>query len=230
MEQKHTEARTRGRCCAAGWENIRDTRRRETVDMFAKRWGSLFLPACTWTLDLLDFFVWQRAEPTLFAGPGDGCLPLCFRAHVFLGACLWEKDNKIRAPVGHSSRKLTSGSNVGEVTHSHRSAKKTASHHLTSGGERAIYQIASSYGQFHQRRLGTFASFWQIGTCLAGCMWEWERIQSIKKGENTSVHPREGAGGDRMRKIYQELILYLGQIKKKTTGVKTLLPHKAFSV
>lgn len=126
MEQKHTEARTRGRCCDTGWENIRDTWRRETVDMFAKRWGSLFLPACMWTLDLLDFFVWQRAEPALFAGPGDGCLPLRFCAHVFLGARLWEQDNKIRAPVGHSSRKLTSGSNVGEVTHSHRSAKKTA--------------------------------------------------------------------------------------------------------
>lgn len=160
MEQKQAEAGTRGRCCAAGWENIRDTRRREAVDMFAKRWGSLFLPACTWTLDLLDFFVWQRAEPTLFAGPGDGCPPLRFWAHVFLGARLWEQDNRIRAPVGHSSRKLTSGSNVGEVTRSLRSAKKPARSASQVVGRGPFIRLLHLMGNFIS---GFFASFWQIG-------------------------------------------------------------------
>lgn len=190
MEQKHTEARTRGRCSAAGWENIRDTRRRETVDMFAKRWGSLFLPACTWTLDLLDFFVWQRAEPTLFVGRVTAaCLSvsvLMFSSgHVFESGII-RSELQWATAWGNWLREVTSAK-LPTVTALRR--KQLAPPHKWRGEDHLsdcfiLWAISS-------------AASWQLCLILANRdLFGWMHVRVwrnavVKEEENTSIQPGE---------------------------------------
>lgn len=113
--------------------------------------------------------VWQKEELTLFSRLGDGCLPPCFCADVFLRARLWELNNKIWALLGQSLWKLTLAVKS-VMLPTATILRGITAHNLGGWGEvgvRTIRQIASSCVQFYPQFLGRFEPFRHCLTCLA---------------------------------------------------------------
>lgn len=108
MKYKGTEGRATGHRCGSGWEYIRERhKKRQGLCMFANQCEILYLPACLWTLHLLEPTHREKSADFVYQA-GWRSSALCCCALVTLRACLQEPDDMIWAPLGQGSQKLTS--------------------------------------------------------------------------------------------------------------------------